>query len=170
MINFLIDNIYIEIGGRIFQQTVGTNCAPLLVDLVLHSYEPPPFLRAVTCSWWGIAYLSDPYGYAGWSFCTPDWASPVRQVEGWRSDKVAAQSLSLYFSTFLPFTFLLFYSLFLLLLCFSRPYITFLRWLDVKPLSLTHSYETKFVQEVLRKGEKKLAQSYNYTFRYIDDV
>jgi len=33
-----------------------------------------------------------------------------------------------------------------------------------------HSYEADFVQELLRKGEKKLAQSFNYTFRYIDDV
>jgi len=43
MINFLTDNIFIEFGGRIFQQTVGipmgTNCAPLLADLFLHSYE-----------------------------------------------------------------------------------------------------------------------------------
>jgi len=43
MINFLIDNIFIEIGGRIFQQTIGipmgTNCAPLLAGLFLHSYE-----------------------------------------------------------------------------------------------------------------------------------
>jgi len=42
MINFLIDNIFI-FGGRIFQQTVGipmgTNCAPLLADLFLHSYK-----------------------------------------------------------------------------------------------------------------------------------
>jgi len=37
MINFLIDNIFIEIGGRIIQQIVGipmrTNCTPLLADL-----------------------------------------------------------------------------------------------------------------------------------------
>jgi len=33
-----------------------------------------------------------------------------------------------------------------------------------------HSYEAEFVQELLRKGEKKLTQSLNYTFRYIDDV
>jgi len=71
MINFLIDNIFIEFGGRIFQQTVGmsmeTNCAPLLAGLFLHSYE------------------------------------------------------------------------------------------------------NEFVQELLRKEEKKLTQSFNYTFRYIDD-
>jgi len=30
-----------------------------------------------------------------------------------------------------------------------------------------YSYEEKFVQDLLRKGEKKLAQSFNYTFRYI---
>jgi len=72
MINFLIDKIFMEFGGRISQQTVGiplgTNCAPLLADLFLHSYE------------------------------------------------------------------------------------------------------ADIVQELLRKGEKKLAQSFNYTFRYIDDV
>jgi len=33
-----------------------------------------------------------------------------------------------------------------------------------------HSYEAEFIQELLRKGEKKLAQSFKYTFRYIDDV
>jgi len=30
-----------------------------------------------------------------------------------------------------------------------------------------HSYEAKYVQELFRKGEKKLAQSFYYTFRYI---
>ena len=43
MINFLIDNIYVEFGGYIFQQNIGipmgTNCAPLLADLFLYSYE-----------------------------------------------------------------------------------------------------------------------------------
>jgi len=72
MINFLIDNIFIEFGGRIFKQTVdipmGTNCAPLFADFILHSYE------------------------------------------------------------------------------------------------------AEFVLELFRKGKKKLAQSFNHTFRYIDDV
>ena len=43
MLEFLIDNIYVVFGGRVFQQTVGipmgTNCAPLLADLFLYSYE-----------------------------------------------------------------------------------------------------------------------------------
>jgi len=31
------------------------------------SYNPPPPPRAVTFSWWGIAYLNDQDSYAGWS-------------------------------------------------------------------------------------------------------
>ena len=33
-----------------------------------------------------------------------------------------------------------------------------------------YSYEADFVQELLRKNDKKLALSFNFTFRYIDDV
>jgi hypothetical protein len=40
---FLIDNISVSFGGILFQQVVripmGTNCAPLLADLFLYSYE-----------------------------------------------------------------------------------------------------------------------------------
>jgi hypothetical protein len=43
MLEVLIDNICVIFGGRVFQQTVGipmgTNCAPLLTDLFLYSYE-----------------------------------------------------------------------------------------------------------------------------------
>ena len=43
MLDFLIDNIFVECGGVIFQQIIGiplvTNCAPLLADLFLYSYE-----------------------------------------------------------------------------------------------------------------------------------
>jgi hypothetical protein len=43
MLEFLIDNIFTMFGRRVFQQTVGipmgTNCAPLLADLFLYSYE-----------------------------------------------------------------------------------------------------------------------------------
>ena len=45
MLEYLIDNIFVEFGGRIFQQTIGIpmgttcNCAPLLADLFLYSYE-----------------------------------------------------------------------------------------------------------------------------------
>ena len=43
MLGFLVDNIYVVFGDQVFQQTVGipmgTNCAPLLADLFLYSYE-----------------------------------------------------------------------------------------------------------------------------------
>ena len=42
IIEFLIDNIFVQFGGRLFRQVIGipmgTNCAPLLVDLFLYSY------------------------------------------------------------------------------------------------------------------------------------
>ena len=43
MLEYLIDNIFVEFSGRIFQQTIGipmgTNRATLLADLFLYSYE-----------------------------------------------------------------------------------------------------------------------------------
>ena len=33
-----------------------------------------------------------------------------------------------------------------------------------------YSYEADFIQGLLKKNEKKLSQSFNFTFRYIDDV
>ena len=43
MLEFLFDNISVIFGGRFLQQTVGihqcTNCAPLLAELFLYSYE-----------------------------------------------------------------------------------------------------------------------------------
>jgi hypothetical protein len=43
MLDFLIDSIFVSFGGALFQQVVGipmsTNCALLLADLILYSYE-----------------------------------------------------------------------------------------------------------------------------------
>ena len=43
MLEFLIDNIFVIFGGRVFQQTVGipmgTNCAPLLAALFRYSHK-----------------------------------------------------------------------------------------------------------------------------------
>ena len=43
MIEFLIDNIFVRFGGRLFHQMIGipmeTNWTPLLADLFLYSYE-----------------------------------------------------------------------------------------------------------------------------------
>ena len=43
MLEFLIDKIFVSFGGALFQQVVdipmGKNCAPLLAELYLYSYE-----------------------------------------------------------------------------------------------------------------------------------
>ena len=43
MLEFLVDNIFVVFGGKVFQQIVGipmgTNCAPLLADIFLYSFE-----------------------------------------------------------------------------------------------------------------------------------
>ena len=43
MIEFLIDNIFVQFGERLFCQMIGipmgTNCAPLLADFFLYLYE-----------------------------------------------------------------------------------------------------------------------------------
>ena len=43
MIEFLIDNIFVQFGGYLFHQVIGipveSNCAPLLANLFLYSYE-----------------------------------------------------------------------------------------------------------------------------------
>ena len=43
ILEFLVDNIFVVFVGKVFQQTVGismgTNCAPLLADISLYSYE-----------------------------------------------------------------------------------------------------------------------------------
>ena len=42
MLEFLVDNIFVVFAGKVFQQIIGipigTNCAPLLADIFLHSY------------------------------------------------------------------------------------------------------------------------------------
>ena len=51
MLEFLIDNIFVSFGGALFQQVVGipmgTNCAPLLADSFLYSYESEFFQNLV---------------------------------------------------------------------------------------------------------------------------
>ena len=43
IIEFLIDNIFVQFGGRLLRKVIGipmgTNCAPLLADLFRYSYE-----------------------------------------------------------------------------------------------------------------------------------
>ena len=43
MLEFLVDNIFVVFAGKVLKQKVGnpmgTNCAPLLADIYLYSYE-----------------------------------------------------------------------------------------------------------------------------------
>ena len=43
MLELLVDNIFVVFAGKVFQQIIGipmgTNCAPLLADIFLYSYE-----------------------------------------------------------------------------------------------------------------------------------
>ena len=49
MLHFLLDNVFIQVGGKVFQQCVGipmgTNCALLLAELLLHDYESNSMIR-----------------------------------------------------------------------------------------------------------------------------
>ena len=51
MIEFLEDNIYVRFGGQFLRQTVvipmGTNCAPLLANLFLYSYENEFYINSL---------------------------------------------------------------------------------------------------------------------------
>jgi len=53
MLDCLIDNIYVRFGDKVFRQTIGipmgTNCAPLLADLFLYTYESS-FIQELTKS------------------------------------------------------------------------------------------------------------------------
>ena len=51
MLEFLIDNIFVVFAGKVFQQIVGipmgTNCAPLLADLVMQNRYRKAVLGAI---------------------------------------------------------------------------------------------------------------------------
>jgi hypothetical protein len=44
------------------------------------------------------------------------------------------------------------------------------RWVHTVLLLFLYSYDAYFIQRLLKKNEKKLSQSFNFTFHYIDDV
>ena len=55
MMEFLVDNIFVVFAGKLFQQTFGipngTNCAPLLADIFLFSFEAD-LISYNLCSQW----------------------------------------------------------------------------------------------------------------------
>ena len=61
ILKFLVDNIFVVFGGKVFQQIVGipmgTNRAPLLADIFLYSYEAE-FIHFFALNWKGHASIS----------------------------------------------------------------------------------------------------------------
>ena len=54
MLEFLVDNIFVVFGWKLFQQIVGirmgTNFAPLLAEIFLYSYKAE-FLQSLLSAW-----------------------------------------------------------------------------------------------------------------------
>ena len=67
MIEFLADNIYVRFGGQLFRQMVGipmgTNCAPLLADLFLYSYENENLHKLIKEGKRKLATVAEKYKY-----------------------------------------------------------------------------------------------------------
>ena len=48
MLNFLLDSVFIQVGGKVLQCVgipKGTNCVPLLAELLLREYESNAMIR-----------------------------------------------------------------------------------------------------------------------------
>ena len=64
MLEFLVDNIFVVFGGKVFQQIVGipmgTNCAPLLADIFLYLYEAE-FIQSLLST--GKKKLATPFNF-----------------------------------------------------------------------------------------------------------
>jgi hypothetical protein len=71
MLGFLVDGIYVVVGGKVFRRSIGVpmgaDCAPLLADLFLYSYEAE-FVRGhlrekrgclVMAFGWTFRYIDD---------------------------------------------------------------------------------------------------------------
>ena len=60
MLEFLVDNIFMVFGGMVFQQIfgipMGTNCAPLLADIFLYSYEAE-FIQSLLSAGWLVVLM-----------------------------------------------------------------------------------------------------------------
>ena len=67
MLEFLVDNIFVVFAGKVFQQTVGipmgTNCAPLLADIFLYSYEAD-FIQSLLST--GKKHLASRFNLTYW--------------------------------------------------------------------------------------------------------
>ena len=64
MLEFLVDNIFVVFAGKVFQHIIGipmgTNCAPLLADIFLYSYETE-FIQSLLSA--GMKRLASQYNF-----------------------------------------------------------------------------------------------------------
>ena len=81
MLEFLVANIFVVSGGRVFQQTVGipmsTNYVPLLADIVLYSYEVD-FIQSLLST--GKKQLASPFNLTGTSINHPEFENYLGQM------------------------------------------------------------------------------------------
>ena len=64
MLEFLVDNIFVVFAGKVFQQIIGipmgTNCAPLLADIFMYSYEAE-FIQSLLST--GMKWLASQFNF-----------------------------------------------------------------------------------------------------------
>ena len=67
MLEFLVDNIFVVFGGKVFQQIVGipkgTNCAPLLANIFLYSYEAEFIQSLLSTTWTRMKKLASQFNF-----------------------------------------------------------------------------------------------------------
>ena len=81
MLEFLVDNIFVVFGGKVFQQIVGipmgTNCAPLLADIFLYSYEAE-FIQSLLST--GKKKISSQFNFTYRYIDNPDFENYLGQM------------------------------------------------------------------------------------------
>ena len=162
MLEFLVDNILVVFGRKVFQQIVGipmgTNCAPLLADIFLYSYEAEFIQFLLSTGKKKIApQFNFTYRYIDdvLSINNPDFENYLGQMyptELEIKDMTESNTSASYLG--------------LLLSIESDGQLPTSLLADI----FLYSYEADFIQSLLSTGKKHLASRFNLTYRYIDDV
>ena len=94
MLEFLVNNIFVVFAGKVFQQIIGipmgTNCAPLLADIFLYSYEAE-FIQSLLSA--GKKRLASQFNFTYkyiddvLSINKPDWELSQSDVSPWAWDQ-----------------------------------------------------------------------------------
>ena len=189
MIEFLIDNIFVQFGGRLFRQVIGipmgTNCAPLLADLFLYSYENEFLDNMIRSGHRRLARSFNPcYRYIDdlivfnnkkfLDYLKEIYPSQLTVEKANKSDHLA---------DYLDLTFIinsggkLSTRLYDIFVQFGgrlfRQVIGIPMGTNCAPLLadlFLYSYENEFLDNMIRSGHRRLARSFNPCYRYIDDL